>query len=126
LYNKEFNFYAMNPIFFTIDDNLPIMVIPNVKIHLDGHAVLTHTYSIFYNRDKDDPARVINQGNIIQDKLDDPDYYGCITFEDPDRLFSFTPEGQKTLTRTELEEIIENIKHYRDNPNLWKNNSSLS
>ena len=108
------------PIFFTVDSNLPIMVIPNVKVHMDGHTILTHTYNIFFDSTKHDPAKVINNDNVIKDKLHDPDYFGFITFEDPDRLFSYTPEGPRQLTRSELEEIIENIKHYRDNPTLWK------
>jgi hypothetical protein len=108
------------PIFFTVDHNLPIMVIPNVKIHMDGHAILTHTYNIFFDSTKNDPARVINNDIIIKDKLDNPDYCGFITFEDPERLFTYTPEGRRELTRDELEEIIEQIKHFRDNPILWK------
>ena len=109
-----------SPIYFTIDDNLPIMVIPNVKVHMDGHTVLTYTYNVFFDSAKNDPSKVMKHENYMKDKLDDPDYYGFITFEDPERLFSYTPDGHRLLTRDELEEIIEQIKHYRDNPALWK------
>jgi hypothetical protein len=112
----------MTPIYFTVDRDLPIMVIPNVKVHMDGHTVLAYTYHIFYDSVSDNPASVVNNTTMISNKLSNPDYFGFITFEDPDRLFSFTPEGNRELTRTELEEIIEQIKHYRDNPSLWKQN----
>ncbi|MDB5109516.1 MAG: hypothetical protein JWR67_630, partial [Mucilaginibacter sp.] len=42
----------MTPIFLTVGNNLPVMIIPNTKVHFDGHAVLTHTYSIFFDNSK--------------------------------------------------------------------------
>lgn len=105
----------MTPIFLTVGNNLPVMIIPNTKVHFDGHAVLTHTYSIFFDNSKIDPTHVYNKAAPSNDL----NYYGYIKFEDPERLFSYTPEGRKQLTRDELEEIIERLKHYRNNPALW-------
>ena len=71
----------MTPIYFTIDDHLPIMAIPNVKVHSDGHTVLTYSYNIFYDRSHEDPELVTANRNIIQDKLNNPDYCSCLAFE---------------------------------------------
>ena len=64
----------MSPIFFTVDRSLPLMVIPNVKSHLDGHSVLTYTYDVFFNDAENDPTRVVNNEMVLKDKLDDPNY----------------------------------------------------
>ncbi|HEY0243955.1 MAG TPA: hypothetical protein VGC01_00195, partial [Mucilaginibacter sp.] len=85
-YDNTYNVNMASPIFFTLDNNLPIMVIPNVKVHMDGHTVLTYTYNIFFDSTKNDPSRVINNEYSVKDKLDDPDYYGFITFENSGRL----------------------------------------
>lgn len=113
----------MRSIFFTVNNSLPITVIAEVSHHLNGHPVLTYTYHIFFNSAKNDPSRVLNYEIAIKDKLSNPDYYGYITFEDPNRLFSYTPKGQRELNRDELEEIIERLKHYRKNPSLWHLNN---
>lgn len=115
---------VMKPIYFTIDDHLPIMAIPNVKVHSDGHPVLTYSYNIFYDRSHEEPELITANRNIIQDKLNNPDYCGCLAFEDPERLFSFTPDGKRELSHSELEEIVEHLKHYRDNPQLWNHTSN--
>ena len=56
--------------------------------------------------------------------MTDPDYYGYITFEKPGQLFSYTPGDQLELTRQEVEEVIEQLNHYRDNPELWNTNDN--
>ncbi len=90
---------------------------------MDGHPVLTYSYNIFYNSKHRAPKQAPDDPAILQDKLSNPDYYGCLAFEDPERLFSFTPDGMRQLTRHELEEIVERVKHYRDNPHLWRNDN---
>jgi hypothetical protein len=110
----------MAPIFFTIGNELPIKVIPDTQAHLDGHTVLTYNYNVFYDDSKNDLLQLNDGNNTITDKMDDPNYYGCITFEKPGSVFSYAPGDQKELTQTEVEEVIEQLNHYRDNPALWK------
>jgi hypothetical protein len=55
----------------------------------------------------------------LPSKADDPDYYGKIIFEKPGQFFTYE-EGNRSLSRSEVEELIEYISHVRDNPGLWK------
>ena len=113
----------MKPIYFTIDNSLPLKVVPDTQAHLDGHTVIAYNYNIFFDSTKNDPVKALTQ-NTDLDKMTDPDYYGYITFEKPGRIFSYTPGEQRTLSRTEVEEIIEQLNHYRDNPKLWDTNEN--
>jgi hypothetical protein len=113
----------MKPIFFTIDNSLPVKIIPDTQVHLDGHTVIAYNYNIFFDSAKNDPTKALTQQSA-SDKMTDPDYYGYITFEQPGRIFSYTPGDQRTLTRNEIEEIIEQLNHYRDHPELWDTNGN--
>lgn len=74
----------MQPIFFTVGAKLPLMVIPDSQAHLDGHAVLTYTYSIYRDRQHGQPAQAKSKETDIHlEKKDDPDYLGYIVFELP-------------------------------------------
>ncbi len=108
----------MKPIFFTIDNSLPLKIIPDTQAHLDGHTVITYNYNIYLDSTKNDPIKGLTQ-TTHSDKMTDPDYYGYITFEDPGHVFSYTPGAQRNLSRTEIEEVIERLNNYRDNPRLW-------
>lgn len=97
------------------------MIIPDTQVHMDGHPVLTYTYSVY--RDKQDKA--LQQAEAKQSRLhleqnNDPDYMGYITFELPGKLFNYTPDGSERLNSDELEETIEMISEYRDKSSLWK------
>jgi len=108
----------MPPIFFTISGNIPIKAIPDTQAHLDGHTVLAYNYNIFFDSSKTDHSQILS---LEMDKIDDPDYYyGSITIEKPGHLFTYTPGDNRKLTRTEVEEVIEQLSNYRDNPNLWQ------
>jgi len=39
----------MKTLFIKLDAGLPLMVVPDTTAHLDGHTILTYTYSIFRN-----------------------------------------------------------------------------
>jgi hypothetical protein len=108
----------MKPIFFTIDNSLPLKVVPDTQAHLDGHTVIAYNYNIFFDSTKNDPAKALTQ-NDDSDKMTDPDYYGYVTFEKPGHVFSYTPGAQRHLSQTEMEEVIEKLNDYRDNPRLW-------
>lgn len=113
----------MKPIFFTIDNHLPLKIIPDTQAHLDGHTVLAYNYNIFLDNAKNDPIKELTK-DADSDNMTDPDYYGYITFEKPGGIFSYTPGDQRTLSQNEIEDVIEQLNHYRDNPDLWDTNDN--
>lgn len=113
----------MKPIFLTINNKLKLIIIPDTQAHLDGHAVLTYTYSIFLNTGLKEPQLSRSKESSLHlEKNTDPDYYGYITFEKPGQLFSYTADGQRNLNTQEVNELIEKLSHVRDNPDLWELN----
>ncbi len=111
----------MSAIFFSISEQLPLMIIPDTLFHSNGHEVITYTYSVFKDVTNGDAnAEVTKSSELHLQKHDDPNYMGYITFEDPGRLFSYTADGAIRLELAQVEEIIEHISHYRDNPNMWR------
>lgn len=111
----------MTPIFFTVGEELPLMVIPNTTAQVDGHPVLTYTYNIYRDYGFEDPAMISSkESELLLDKKVSPNYLGYITFEDPGKLFTYTADGPNDLSSDEVQEIIENISHYRDHPGLWQ------
>ena len=110
----------MAPLFFTLDKHLPLMVIPDTQAHLDGHAVITYTYSIFNDKGGGNPAlSLLKESTLHLDHINDPDYYGYITFVEPGKLFTYTADGKRELNDNEVNELIELLSHVRDNPKLW-------
>jgi hypothetical protein len=114
----------MTPLFFSLGNRLRLMVIPDTEFHLDGHAVLTHTYSIY--RDSGKGGQIQSKEKALHlDHNTDPDYLGVITFEEPGKLFSYTHNDGRILTHDEIEEIIEHLTHIRDNPANWQHLNDL-
>ena len=114
--------HNMNPLFFKLKDHLPLMVIPDTQAHLDGHAIITLTYSIFFDADDADPAFIESkENNLHLENNNDPDYYGNLTFEKPGQLFTYTSGRQRNLSSEQVNELIEHLSHIRDNPANWKN-----
>jgi hypothetical protein len=111
----------MTPLFFTVGAKLPVMIIPNTEAHVDGHPVLTYTYNVYRNNGMEDAAMLkIQEKELLLTKKKSPNYMGYITFEDPGKLFTYTADGYEVLSSDEVQEIIENITHYRDHPGLWQ------
>jgi len=113
----------MKPIFLTVDNGLNLMIIPDTQAHLDGHTIITYTYSIFLNNGLKEPQLSRSKESTLHlEKITDPDYFGYITFEKPGQLFTYTADGQRHLHTNEVNELIEKLSHLRDNPNLWNLN----
>lgn len=111
----------MQPIFFTVGTKLPLMVVPNSQAHMDGHPVLTYTYNVY--RDKQNGHGELpdaKESDFLLEEKNDPDYFGYITFELPGKLFTYTADGKEELSSDEVQEIIEQINHYRDTPSMWE------
>ena len=109
----------MTPIFFKVGGNRPVKVIPNTQAQVDGHPVLTYTYNVYRDSGNDDFDEQQQESELLLEKKLDPSYLGYITFEDPGKMFTYTADGREELTSDEVEEIIENISHYRDHPGMW-------
>ncbi|MBD1392379.1 hypothetical protein [Mucilaginibacter glaciei] len=110
----------MTPIHFTVGNERAVKVIPNTQGQVDGHPVLTYTYNIYADSNFDDAHTLQRQeSELLLEKKLDPNYLGYITFEEPGKLFSYTADGYDDLTSGEVEEIIEHITHYRENPGMW-------
>jgi hypothetical protein len=86
---------------------------------LDGHPVLTYSYSIF--KRKTDSVPDLSESDKLQQpgKQSNPDYMGSIVFEQPDKLFNYVADGQQKLTSDEVQQAIEQITDYRDKPQIW-------
>jgi len=102
--------------------NLSLIILPDTLAHLNGHAVITHTYSIFRDRGDNGPEKERNRESMLHlGEIKDPDYYGFITFELPDKLFVYTADGSQELSTEQVERLIEFLSDFRSNPGLWEN-----
>jgi hypothetical protein len=116
----------MSPIFFTLHNDKHLMIIPDTQAHLNGHEVITFTYSIYNDKQDGAPNPALGKESALHlENNSDPDYYGFITFEKPGSLFTYTSDGQLELTAEESNEVIEHLSHIRDNGN-WKSGSSIT
>ena len=109
----------MQPIYLTIGLH-PLMIIPDTLAHLNGHLAITHTYHI-YRQSGLVPNREQfgHEEKLGLDKNEDPDYLGHLVFEIPDKLFNYFPSGKRHLQSGDVSELVEQLRHYRDNPGLW-------
>jgi len=109
----------MKPIYITVGNNLPLMIIPDSQAHLDGHTIITYTYSVYNDSQRGTNDIYQQETELHLEKHGNPNYMGYITFDAPDRVFTYTDDGHKPLTRDEVEEVIEKITYYRETPKLW-------
>jgi hypothetical protein len=110
----------MRTLYFTLENSLKIMVIPDTQAHLNGHTIITHTYSIFKDNGAGNPLLARTKESTLHlEVIKDPDYFGFITFEKPGAIFLYTADGQQELSSNEVTELIEHLSNIRDNPSLW-------
>jgi hypothetical protein len=96
------------------------MIIPNTEAHLDGHSIITRRYHIF--KHTLDADNVQPRESILKvDNSANPNYMGCLVFDIPGKVYNYEPDGNIRLTTDEIEEVIEHLNHFRDNPSLWPN-----
>ncbi|WP_158826428.1 hypothetical protein [Mucilaginibacter lacusdianchii] len=107
----------MSPIYVSTGEQI-VKVVPDTQAHVDGHPVITHTYHLFKDEREDEniPGKKTNHDLHTSN----PDYFGFITFEVPGRMFTYTSNGSYELESEEIEQLIEQINHYREHPELWR------
>src|SRR6185437_13555665 len=111
----------MKPLFFTLGNRKKIMVIPDTMAHIDGHPILTYTYSLFLDNGLNSPLQARTKETVLHlEKINDPNYLGYITFEKPGQLFNYTPDSDNLLNSDEVQELIENLSEVRDDPSMWE------
>src|ERR1700710_352948 len=104
----------MKTLYFTLENGLKVMVIPDTQAHLDGHAIITHTYSIFKDNGAGNPLLSRSKESTLHlEQIKDPDYFGFITFEVPGQAFSYTADGQQELEPEQVTELIEHLSDVR-------------
>lgn len=109
----------MKILHFKTENKIPLLIIPDTIAHANGHPVISFSYSIYYENELDNISIESRENDLHLSKHNDPNYAGYITFELPDKLFSYTPYGKSPLNKEEVEELIEYISHVRSNPTLW-------
>ena len=110
----------MEPLYFKLRPALPLIIIPDTLAHIDGHPVLTRTYSIFKDSAIGNPLLARSRESSLHlEEIDDPNYFGYLTFELPDKLFRYTP-GQQALKSGEIEQVIEFLTDVRGKPDSWR------
>jgi len=107
--------------YFNLNDEFQVTVIPDADAHMDGHPVLTYSYTLYRfesghkKRLKDDLERMLGP-----DKINNPGYLGTLYFDQPYKAFSYTSGGKDELTGDQVESLIRMISNYRQNPTLWR------
>jgi len=110
----------MKPIYLQVDDKLQLMIIPDSDAHVDGHPVLTYSYAIYKREQQRFDNEFIDTSRLLTpDKRNNPNYLGTLTFEYPGKLFTYAADGPGALSSAGVQELIEQLTHFRENPSLW-------
>ncbi|GAB2704773.1 hypothetical protein GCM10027037_32890 [Mucilaginibacter koreensis] len=111
----------MTPIYIKVD-SLPLKIVPDVKMMMDSHPILTYKYYLF--RDVEAIAEITEAERLMNQQLtaENGNYFGYIIFDKPGQIFTYTSNEKHELLTEEVEQIIEQLTYYRDHPELWKEN----
>jgi hypothetical protein len=110
----------MTPFYCTISGGMTVMVIPDTQAHVDGHPVLTYSYTLYRSM----PSRPVEETAAVDkllapDKIKHKDYLGTIFFDQPYKAFSYTADGLNELEIEDVQLVIDQIIDYRMNSELW-------
>jgi len=111
----------MKAFYILMKDITPIMVIPDVNAHVDGHPILTSSYALYKSDGSQDRIDTLNTDKLLApEKLKHPDYLGTIFYDEPDHSISYDADGLNELSAYEVEDIIKQINSYRKNSGIWQ------
>lgn len=110
----------MKAMYFNLEDDFPVMVIPDADAHMDGHPVLTYSYALFRFEPGDKKLKTDLDQMLAPDKIKNPNYLGTLYFDQPYKAYTYTSDGLNELTGDQVESLISKINGYRQNPTLWR------
>ena len=110
----------MKPIYLTILKTLDLMVMPDTDAHVDGHPVITRTYSIYKGGKLNTEEEIFKiESELHLKNKHHPDYIGEFIIERPGRIYNFIADGHYELKPNEVRELVEQLNDHRDNPDKW-------
>jgi hypothetical protein len=77
----------MQPIYFEVDHNLPLMVVPESDAHMDGHPVLTYNYAIFNDPDQGGDHFTPQDSLLTPEKKQTPTIWAPMFLSNPAACF---------------------------------------
>lgn len=110
----------MKPLLITLCTGRKLLVLPDTKVHSNGHVVITDTYSLFNDTGLAQPRlQQVKEKDMHREDNCDPDYVGYLRIEVPDKLFTYVAPDHIGLETGEVEELIEWLTEVRSRPELW-------
>ena len=100
----------MAPLFISLGNLLQLMVIRDPETLLNQDSILIDTYNIFADVAQRDPRQSKSkEGTLHLERINDPEYYGFLTRQNYDSLYTYTADGKKQLSADELAQVIKQI-----------------
>lgn len=109
----------MIPIYIKVD-SLPLTIVPETNVAMDGHPILTFRYFLFRDVEANGTVSEATKLKNMQMAGTNPNYFGHLTFDQPGQMFTYTSNEKHELATEEVEQVIEQITYYREHPELWK------
>ena len=110
----------MTPFFCKLNSETTIMVIPDTQAHVDGHPVLTYSYTLYRAEPGHSEVEMSSADQLMApDKIKLKDYLGTIYFDQPYKSFSYTADGVNQMDVEDVEQVIGMITEYRMNQERW-------
>lgn len=110
----------MTPFFCKISSEMTIMVIPDTQAHVDGHPVLTYSYTLYRTEPGHSEVELSSTDQLLApEKVKHKDYFGTVYFEQPYKAFSYIADGRNELDAEDVEQVIDLITEYRMRQELW-------
>jgi len=111
----------MKAFYILVNKIMPVIVIPDADAHVDGHPVLTYSYTLYKSDQGMEVIFTLDTDALIAPaKRKHPDYLGTIYYEELKSEYTYSADGLNELGHHEVAEIIKLIVYYRNNPAIWR------
>lgn len=110
----------MKPFFSTLKSGLKIMILPDTIAHINGHPIITATYSIYRQSTELSENVSRKETTELLEPNPDPDYLGMVRFDVPERVFSYESGREFFLDSDEVREVIQLLSEIRKDRSFWQ------